>query len=136
MKNIVFVLILTTFTSLVHAGQINLCRRWYSYDIFQTYLRLNVDPKASLIIMDRHIPYGIRPMGYKINKAVCDETKTSVKIYSTTELGENFLFSFHAENDSPSQSGYVTYFDQTGDPTYTQEWECFLDQVKELCAEY
>ena len=139
MKKFIIFLTLISLPSTALSAQNNICRRWYSFDIFQTFLKLNIDPKESLIFIDRHIPYGIRPFGSKISQAICDNATNSLKIYSITDLGENFIFSFHPKESSETQAGtkpgYVTYLDHSGDPTYTQEWECSQEAVKNLCLE-
>lgn len=135
MKKIILFLTLISLNSIAQAERYDLCRRWYSYDIFQTYLHLYVDTKESLIFMDRHIPYGIRPFGYKITKAGCDMNKIDLQIFSKTDFGEEFLFSFQSQSDSPIQSGTVTYLDQGGLPVSSQEWECSLAAIQSLCLE-
>lgn len=135
MKKIILFLTIISLNSMAYAEKHDLCRRWYSHDIFQTYLRLYVDTKESLIFMDRHIPYGIRPFGYQISKLSCTKDKTSLMISSKTDFGDEFIFNFHQVGDSPTQSGTVTYMDQGGLPASSQAWECSLEAVKSLCLE-
>lgn len=135
MQKLILFLTILSLNSFAQAERYDLCRRWYSHDIFQTYLRLFVDTKESLIFMDRHIPYGIRPFGYKISKASCDKLKTELQIFSKTDFNEEFLFSFRSDGDSPTQSGTVTYLDAGGSPVNSQDWECSLAAAKRLCLE-
>lgn len=135
MKKFILFLTFISLNSIAHAEKYNLCRRWYSHDIFQTYLHLSVDTKESLIVMDRHIPYGIRPFGYQISKINCNKDKTNLAISSKTDFGDEFIFSFQTSGDMPTQSGTVTYLGHDGHPANSQVWECSLQAVKNLCLE-
>ncbi len=135
MKKIILFLSILALNSIATAENHDLCRRWYSFDIFQTSLRLMVDPEASQLVMDRHIPYGIRPMGNKISKITCDKQTKLLEILATTDFDEPFLFSVQPVGKSITQIGTVTYYDQQGNPTGTQEWECSQEAVKKLCLE-
>lgn len=135
MKKLILIFLILALNSVSQAEKIDLCRRWYAHDIFQTYLRLYVDTKESLIFMDRHIPYGIRPFGYKISKVICHGDNKNLEIYSKTDFNEPFLFSFQSKSDSPTQIGTLTYYDQGGAPAHVQDWECTQEAVKKYCLE-
>lgn len=116
----------------------NLCRVWYSFDIFQTYLNLSVDLKGPTLIMDQHIPYGIRPMRNDITQISCDHettTPTTLQISAKNGFNQDIRFGFKSQGEYQTQSGTVTYLDPKGNPSNSKDWECSLDAVKKLCLE-
>lgn len=135
MKNLILFLSILNLHFFAKAENHDLCRRWYSFDIFQTSLRLMVEPAESVLVMDRHIPYGIRPMGHKISKMTCDRQTRLLQILASTDFDTPFLFSVQPVGKSLTQIGTATYYDQQGNPTATQEWECSQEAVKKLCLE-
>ncbi|WP_347359117.1 hypothetical protein [Bdellovibrio sp.] len=133
-KLMIVLLVLLSQVSVAQAARQNLCRVWYSFDIFQTYLHLSVDAQESLLIMDRHIPYGIRPYGYEITKAVCDKNQTAVQVFAKSVLGETILLNFQAQGESEVQAGTVSYLNEEGAPVSSKTWECSAQAMKDLCA--
>lgn len=128
-------LFVITQTATAQLSQQQLCRLWYSFDIFQTYLNLSVDLKRPTLIMDQHIPYGIRPMGNDITQISCDRKTTTLQISAKNGFNQDIRFVFSAKGEDQSQSGTVTYLDSEGNPTNSKDWECSLDAVKKLCLE-
>lgn len=136
-KKLILFLSLLLMTQLTAAtiSRHNLCRVWYSFDIFQTYLNLSVDPKGPTLIMDQHIPYGIRPMGNAITHMACDRETTTLQISAKNGFNQDIRFGFSSQGEHPTQSGTVTYLDPKGNPVSSKDWECSLDAVKKLCLE-
>ena len=137
MKKLILFLSLFAITQ-ISAAQLSaerLCRLWYSFDIFQTYLNLSVDLKGPTLIMDQHIPYGIRPMGNDITQISCDRKTTTLQISAKNGFGQDIRFAFKPQGDLQTQSGTVTYLDSEGNPVSSKDWECSLDAVKKLCLE-
>lgn len=138
MKKLILFLTLFSITQIAAAElahRHNLCRVWYSYDIFQTFLNLSVDLDGPTLIMDQHIPYGIRPMGHDITHISCDKTTSSLQISAKGNFNENILFEFTPVGKSLTQSGTVTYLDSEGKPVATKDWECSVEAAHRLCLE-
>lgn len=113
----------------------NLCRVWYSFDIFQTYLNLSVDLNGPTLIMDQHIPYGIRPMGNDITQISCAPETTTLQISAKNGFNQDIRFEFSSQGGHLTQSGTVTYLDPKGNTLSSKDWECSLEAVKKLCLE-
>lgn len=137
MKKLILFLSLFLITQLAAANlsRYNLCRLWYSFDIFQTYLNLSVDLNGPTLIMDQHIPYGIRPMGNEITQISCERESTTLQISAKNGFGQDIRFGFSSQGEHQTQSGTVTYLDSKGNPVNSKAWECSLDAVKRLCLE-
>lgn len=143
MKKLLLTLVLSLATNVSMAQtRANLCRLWYSNDIFKTYLRLTIDPPGALgnsstkfvLWMDKHIPYGIRPFPYEVSKVLCD-TKASLQI--TAEApggGESLEFRFDAMNETQEwQPGTLQLFDKNGKPWSSLKYECSLMTIQNFC---
>ena len=113
----------------------NLCRVWYSFDIFQTYLNLTVDLEGQSLIIDQHIPYGIRPIGHEITDMSCDLDSTTLQISAKNNFNQDILFKFSAQGANKTQSGTVIHLDPEGNPLSSKAWECSLEEVQKLCLD-
>lgn len=134
MKKCLF-LLLTMFCqmSLAHAEAMSLCSQNYQFEMFSTRLQLAIDTQQSVMILDRHIPYGIRPFDYKISKAACDKNKTALQIIGTSQMGDTFVFNFQANGNVETQSGMGGYLHAEGAVVNTKTWDCSLQAMKDLC---
>lgn len=136
-KTAIAFLILFSGNFALATGQSKLCTRWYSYDIFQTYLRITVSlPDAyspvSAIWVDTHIPYGIRPLPYEISTLECTAHGLHIIGSAPTNTVE-FIFK-GVEGGPDIQNGTLSYLDNSGNPVNTINYECSASAVKDFCA--
>lgn len=122
-----------THFSAAASNQHNLCSKPYSYDVFQTLLNLSVNVEDPTLVIDQHIPYGIRPIGNKITQITCNQNLNSLQIFAKSAFNETIRFDFTLYGRPLVQLGKVTYLDLDGHPIRSEDWECSVEAVSKLC---
>ncbi len=120
-------------TQFPQSGRAELCRRWYSSDIFNTYLRLAVTKDTSLALwIDTHIPYGIRPLPYEVTTLQC--AKNNLRILGKSPIFR-VEFKFDRNENGPDlQNGTLSYLDDSGNPVTAVNFECSSSAIQAFCA--
>ncbi|MNL17687.1 hypothetical protein D3C87_1387950 [compost metagenome] len=117
------------------ANSSTLCTRPYSNDIFKTDLRLAVSKEnngSKYLWLDTHIPYGIRPLPYKIEKLAC--TDSSLTISAKSEGNDvAVLFTFTQVGNDAVQQGTILYTDADGNAGAEIKTNCTIQAVQDFC---
>lgn len=138
MRLIIALLTLMAASSAFSAERSELCRRWYSYDIFQGYLRLAVTPPQvpetpSVMWIDMHIPYGIRPMPFLIKKIECGAGSIRIDAHFDGELPDARLEFVSDGSSTDLQKGRLTYISKSGEDLNTLIEECSVSAIQKFC---
>ncbi|MFS4459011.1 hypothetical protein [Bdellovibrio sp. HCB2-146] len=118
------------------ANHATLCTRPYSNDIFTTDLRLAVSKEVNgdkYLWIDAHIPYGIRPLPYKVEKLSCTDSTLTIAAKSESN-GVAVDFKFTKSGNSSVQPGTISYVDLDGDAGAQFQMNCTVQAIENFCS--
>ena len=113
-----------------------LCTRPYSKDIFKTDLRLSVSKESNgskYLWLDTHIPYGIRPLPYLVEKLSCTDSSLTIAAKSESN-GVAVTFEFIKSGNDTVQPGTISYVDIDGDAGAEIKTNCVVQAIQNFCT--
>lgn len=135
MKFVAAFLVIAT-AQFAFADYATLCTRPYSKDIFKTDLRLSVSKEINgdkYLWLDTHIPYGIRPLPYKVEKLTCTDSSLTIAAKSDGN-GVAVNFEFTKSGNNAVQPGTISYVDVDGNAAAQFQTNCTVQAIENFCS--